>query len=115
MRSMSNPHTALLAIMDAIEKIERYSKKFENDDDFYHDELSFDATMMQFIVIGEMVLKIDEVFKEDHQTVPWKEIKDFRNIVAHNYFGIDPAEIWSIIQTHLPQLKTEISMLITSS
>jgi len=43
---MSNPRTSLLAILDAIDKIERYSEKFSNDDDFYHDELSFDATMM---------------------------------------------------------------------
>ena len=112
---MSKSSIALLAILDAIEKIERYSGKFENDDDFYHDELSFDATMMQFIVIGEMVVKIDEAFKEAHNTVPWQEIKDFRNIVAHDYFGIDSTEIWSIIETHLPKLKIQISALVTSS
>ena len=46
MPSMSDPHTSLLAILEAIDKIERYSKKFDDEDDFYHDELSFDATMM---------------------------------------------------------------------
>ena len=109
---MSNPHIALLAILDAIEKVERYSKKFDNDDDFYHDELSFDATMMQFIVIGEMVAKINDTYKDDHTSVPWKEIKNFRNIVAHDYFGIDSTEIWSIIQIHLPKLKIQISSLV---
>ena len=109
---MSDPHIALLAILDAIEKIERYSKKFGNDDDFYHDELSFDATMMQFIVIGEMVAKINDTYKDDHTSVPWKEIKNFRNIVAHDYFGIDSTEIWSIIQIHLPKLKIQISSLV---
>lgn len=111
---MSDPHTSLLAILDAIEKIERYSKKFNNDDDFYHDELSFDATMMQFIVIGEMVAKIHDSYKEGHTDVPWKDIKGFRNIVAHDYFGIDSTEIWSIIQTHLPKLKIQITSLITT-
>jgi len=109
---MSNPNTSLLAILDAIEKIERYSKPFANDDDFYHDELSFDATMMQFIVIGEMVAKISDTYKEDHTGIPWKEVKNFRNIVAHDYFGIDPTEIWSIIVTHIPKLKTQITLLI---
>ncbi|MEA3372454.1 MAG: hypothetical protein U9Q62_02065, partial [Campylobacterota bacterium] len=60
MLSMSDPRTSLLAILDAIDKIERYSEKFNNEDDFYHDELSFDATMMQFIVIGGMVAKISD-------------------------------------------------------
>ncbi len=111
---MSNPNTSLLAVLDAIEKVERYSSSFNNDDDFYHDELSFDATMMQFVVIGEMVAKIGNTYKEDHPGIPWKEIKNFRNIVAHDYFGIDSTEIWSIIQTHLPKLKTQISLLISS-
>ncbi len=114
MPSMSDPHTSLLAILDAIDKVERYSEKFDNDDDFYHDELSFDATMMQFIVIGEMVAKINDTYKKSHPEVPWLEIKNFRNIVAHDYFGIDSTEIWSIIQTHLPKLKTQISSLVTN-
>ncbi len=111
---MSDVKMALLSIIEAIEKVERYSHKFSNDDDFYHDELSFDATMMQFIVIGEMVSKMDDCYKDEHNSVPWKEIKNFRNIVAHDYFGIDSSEIWSIIQTHLPKLKTQISALIAS-
>jgi len=67
---------------------------------------------MQFIIIGEMVSKIDLSFKEIHPEVPWQEIKDFRNLVAHNYFGIDSTEIWSTIQTHLPKLKLQISNLV---
>jgi len=61
-----------------------------------------------------MVAKIDDIYKKSHPEVPWPEIKSFRNIVAHDYFGIDSTEIWSIIQTHLPKLKHQISLLLTA-
>ena len=53
--------------------------------------------MMQFVVIGEMIVKLDEHFKKEHPSIRWQDIKDFRNIIVHDYFGIDSDEIWSII------------------
>jgi len=45
--------------------------------------------MMNFIVIGEMVARLTEEFVEQNTHVDWFKIRGFRNIVAHNYFGID--------------------------
>lgn len=52
---MSNNKLNLLSILDSIEKIENYSKDFNNPEEFYYDSKSFDATMMQFVIIGEMI------------------------------------------------------------
>ena len=109
---MSNNIFTCRAILEAIEKIENYSKDFKNDDDFFHHEMNFDATMMQFVVIGEMIVKLEDSFKEEYIHIPWQEIKDFRNIVAHDYFGIDSVEIWSIIKDHLPKLKKQLQKLV---
>ena len=98
----------LLTLLEAIEKIELYSKDFESADDFYHDQKSFDASMMQFVVIGEAVVRLDENYKSQHDEVPWQKIKDFRNIIAHDYFGIDADEIWDIIKNKLLPLKDKI-------
>jgi uncharacterized protein with HEPN domain len=102
----------LLSFVEAIEKIENYSQEFKNGEDFYHDAKSFDASMMQFVVIGELILRLDENFKINHKNIPWQQIKDFRNIIAHDYFGIDADEIWSIIQFHLIPLKKNIQELV---
>lgn len=102
----------LLSFVEAIEKIKEYSQEFENAQDFYHDTKSFDASMMQFVVIGELILRLDEDFKMSHSNIPWQQIKDFRNIIAHDYFGIDADEIWSIIQFHLIPLKKSIQELV---
>ena len=101
----------LLSLIEAIEKIELYSYEFSDADDFYHDQKSFDASMMQFVVIGEAVNRLDDNYKQHHSEIPWQSIKDFRNIIAHNYFGIDADEIWDIIENKLLPLKAKISLL----
>ena len=112
MSSKSKIEFNLLSFVEAIDKIETYSKEFKNAEDFYHDAKSFDASMMQFVVIGELISRLDEEFKTIHSNIPWQQIKDFRNIIAHDYFGIDADEIWSIIQSHLLPLKKNIQKLI---
>ena len=102
----------LESLLEAIEKIELYSSEFSDAETFYHDQKSFDASMMQFIVIGESISRLDVTYKKDHAEIPWQKIKDFRNIIAHDYFGIDADEIWDIIENKLLPLKGKISLLI---
>ncbi|MBS4067687.1 HepT-like ribonuclease domain-containing protein [Sulfurimonas sp. RIFOXYB12_FULL_35_9] len=68
--------------------------------------------MMQFVVIGEIISRLDEKFKTSHSEIPWQKIKDFRNIIAHDYFGIDVDEIWDIINNKLLPLKNDINGLL---
>ena len=68
----------LLSIIEAIEKIEEYSMPFQDAESFYHDTKSFDATMMQFVVIGEMIDKLDNSLKLKYPEIEWVKIKNFR-------------------------------------
>lgn len=68
--------------------------------------------MMNFVIIGEMVDKISDEFKSKHPGIEWIKIKGFRNIVAHDYFGIDAEEVWQIIKTWIPTLKVDIKLLL---
>lgn len=101
----------LFALLEVIEKIELYSKDFSNADDFYHNQKSFDASMMQFVVIGESIHRLDESYKTKHDEIPWQKIKDFRNIIAHDYFGIDADEVWDIIKNKILPLKERLTLL----
>jgi len=106
---------SLLSIIEAIDKVELYTSDFDDSEKFYYDQKSFDATMMQFIVIGEMISKLDNSFIESNSNIPWQKIKDFRNIVAHNYFGIDADEIWEIITKRIKPLKEDISIILKNN
>ena len=112
MRSMSSDTLNITALLEAIGKIEVYSQDAVDAEQFYHDQKSFDATMMQFVVMGEAISRLSEDYKESHANVPWQKIKDFRNIIAHDYFGIDADEIWDIVKRKIPQLKSELQRLV---
>lgn len=98
----------LLAILDASGKILKFTSDHLDADSFYSDEKTFDAVLLNFVVIGESVNRISADLKLDHALIPWKQIRDFRNLVAHDYFGVDAEEVWQIIKNHLPKLVEDV-------
>lgn len=59
-----------------------------------------------------MVIRLSDEFINNQKQIDWFKIRGFRNIVAHDYFGVDAKEVWDIIQHHLPILKNEIEAII---
>lgn len=102
----------LESIIEAADRVIEYTSGFESADDFNNDYRNFDATIMNFVVIGEMVDKIYNDFKNGHDNIEWIKIKGFRNIVAHDYFGIDAEEVWQIVNNKMPNLKSGIQILL---
>jgi uncharacterized protein with HEPN domain len=110
---LTKDHHCLVTLIEAIDRIIEYTSGFNSADEFNNDYRNFDATMMNFVVIGEMVDKIYDEFKKAHPKIEWIKIKGFRNIVTHDYFGIDAEEVWQIIKNKIPSLKIEITRLLT--
>jgi len=103
----------LLNMIDAIDKINQFSSPFTSADDFCDAIQAFDASLMNFIVIGEMAEKLsDELKNASENKINWFKIRGFRNILAHNYFGVDAEEVWQIIHNSLPQLDAQLRELI---
>ena len=97
-------------ILIAIDKIDRYRSDFDSAQDFYHDEKSFDATMRELQIIGEATrhLLTHKILEEEYRI-----IVDFRNLVVHEYFGVDADEIWDILLNELPRLKETMQALLS--
>lgn len=111
-RYMLNKDADCLAnILESIQKIEEYVVSFNNADELNSDTKSFDAVLMNFIVISEMAAKLSDEFRISNSEIEWWKIKGLRNIVAHDYFGVDAEEIWQIIKNWLPRLKSYINNL----
>jgi uncharacterized protein with HEPN domain len=96
---------ALRTILESIDKIERFSLDLRSWQDLKKDEKTFDACLMNFVIIGESVLRLDSSFIETHKYMEWHKIRGFRNLIAHDYFGIDVEEVWDIITNKIPHLK----------
>ena len=71
-----------------------------------------DAVERNFEIIGEAVSRISEDFKSKYPHIEWRVIKDFRNFMIHEYFGINNLIVWDTIQLRLPGLLKEISQLL---
>ncbi len=100
-----------MSIVDSIEKIKDYTKNYSDADSFYDDTKSFDAVMMNFIVIGEMADKLSDNFTDStNEIFTWAQVIGLRNIIAHNYFGIDAEEVWQIIGKSLIDLEKNIKI-----
>ncbi len=63
---------------------------------------------MNFVVIGEAVLRLEPSFIETNIAIEWHKIKGFCNLIAHDYFGIDTEEVWDIVTNKIPDLKAFI-------
>lgn len=74
----------------------------KNYDQFVADKMRVLATIRCFEVIGEASNLISEELKKQYPLIEWRMMSDFRNILIHNYFGIDYEVLWQAIQEDLP-------------
>ncbi len=85
---------------------------YKDADNFFENDRDFDATMMNFIVLGEEVGKLSDDYKLKNTQINWAKIHGLRNIIAHHYFGINVDLVWQIIQNDLPNFREQISQLV---
>ena len=102
-------------IAEAAEKIKTYTSGINNADQFFSQSLVFDAVMMNFVIIGESVSRLSDDFINIYPEINWYKIKGLRNIIAHDYFGIDAEEIWQIIMNDIPVLVNDLKAIIDES
>lgn len=95
-------------ILDAIQKIEDYTKDFSFEM-FRNNNMVVDAVIRNFEVIGEAANHIPKEIEKKYPNVEWKEAVGFRNVLIHDYFGIDVEAVWDTIKNNLPSLKKHIA------
>jgi len=81
-------------------------------EDFCDDRKTYSAVIREFEIIGEAVGKLPESFRERRQDVEWQDIKDFRNLLSHEYFGVDLEIVWKIIEDDLPALMDAVREIV---
>jgi len=64
--------------------------------------INYDATIRNLEILGEAIGKLPLHITRQQPQIPWRFITDFRNRLAHGYFGIDNDIVWDVIENHLP-------------
>ena len=67
-----------------------------------------DAVIRRLEIIGEAANKVSPEFREKHQDIPWRNISGLRNILIHEYFGVDLNLTWNVIKDDLPVLEKNL-------
>jgi len=98
-------------MLNAISEIEQYTQGVDKET-FVNHSMMFNATLRQLEVIGEAANHISDEVQLAHPEVLWARITGLRNLVIHEYFGVDDQTIWSIVQNNLPVLKVQLIGLL---
>lgn len=81
-------------------------------DGFTGDRKTKSATIRELEIVGEAAGRISTTIKEAYPGVPWRLMKDFRNVLSHEYFGVNDEVVWDIVQHKLPVLKELIEEIV---
>lgn len=111
MKNRLGDNARIKHIYDAILEIELYLKNVSYDI-FSSNSMMQYACVKQLEIIGEAANHLTPHFKKLYSEIPWREIIGLRNILIHEYFGIDTKIVWDIINTDIVSMKTQIKKII---
>jgi uncharacterized protein with HEPN domain len=102
----------LLNILECINQIQEYAT--DNRDYFMSDRKTQDAVIRNFEIIGEATKQVSQGLRDVHPEIPWRRMAGFRDVLIHNYLGVDISEVWQIVQNELKSLKSNITLILNN-
>ena len=91
-------------------RIERFVVGVDRDA-FLRDEKTADSVVRNLEVIGEAASRLPHAFRQQHATVPWRQIIGLRHRIVHDYFDVDLDLVWTIVRSELPALVAQLQAL----
>ena len=107
---MTDDRLYLIHILECIERIELYTS--EGKGSFFVDTRTQDAVTRNLQTLTESTQRISTSLKAEHTEIDWSSLSAFRNVVVHNYLGVDLTQIWDIVEQDLPALKSKIQSIL---
>ncbi|MBI2851748.1 MAG: DUF86 domain-containing protein [Chloroflexi bacterium] len=98
-------------ILEAIRKIDKYADA-SSLDEFSNNGMAIDAIVRNFEVMGEATKHIPESIRRKYPAVPWKIMAGMRDVLIHQYFGVDIPALWKTIKEDLPGVEPQIEALL---
>ena len=108
---MKDDRLYLIHISECIERIESYVAGIDKQE-FFNSTLLQDAVIRNLQTLAESTQRLSDQTKERELNIDWFKIAGFRNVLVHDYLGIDIQRIWVILEKELPLLKTVVQNML---
>ncbi len=105
-----DPRVYLVQILERVERILQFTAGGRTA--FLDSALIQDAVIRNFEIIGEAAKRVPEEFRRAHPSIPWKGLSGLRDVLIHQYEGVNLEEVWRVIEKDLPGLKQTISAIL---
>lgn len=106
---MKNDKVYLEHILECIDYIFDYVSAGK--DEFIEKKIIQDAVIRNLEIIGEATKKLSAEFKTKEDDIPWRKMAGLRDVLIHDYFGVDLEIVWNVVDKELPKIKEKIEKL----
>jgi uncharacterized protein with HEPN domain len=108
--SRHDPSVYLQHVLDALERIQRYT--VDGREAFLASSLVSDAVVRNLEVVGEAVKQLPPEVRDLAPEVPWRRIAGMRDVLIHEYFGVDLEVVWRVVEVELPLLRDAVRRVL---
>jgi len=106
-----NANLYLQDILQPCDDILNFAQGMNSAAELQNDRRTFLAVIHSLEIIGEAARQMPKSFKEKHSDFPWRETASLRNVIAHEYFGLDIEIIWDVVRTRIPLLAEQVRQI----
>ena len=110
----SDPTAYIKYILESIMLIQEYTRQVSKQEFLARTYLQ-DAVIRRLEVIGEAVKSLPSDFRDSHSGIPWQEIAGMRDVLIHEYFGVDLNLTWQTVKQDIPALKGKLEEILKQS
>lgn len=100
-------------ILTAIADAEEFTRGMHYET-FAEDKKTVNAVIRSLEVLGEATKRIPTSFRQKHPDIPWSKMSGMRDVLIHDYMGVDLKTVWKVTQERLPELKLMLERLISA-
>jgi uncharacterized protein with HEPN domain len=108
---MKDDRLYLIHIKECIERIDSYIGD-TGKSEFLESTIMQDAVIRNLQVLAESSQRLSDEAKESREDIDWYKISGFRNILVHDYLGLDLDTVWNIVANEVPSLKKAVKEML---
>jgi len=98
-------------LLDAMDKAQSFVDGLDYET-FKDDDRTFFAVVRALEIVGEAVKHIPDSVREENPEIPWKDMAGMRDVLIHDYFGVDAQTVWLTVTEKIPQVKSLIKRML---